>query len=36
VEFVSDEVDLTVWRSQSTMAGDDPPLQQVDSEGNGQ
>jgi prepilin-type N-terminal cleavage/methylation domain-containing protein/prepilin-type processing-associated H-X9-DG protein len=36
VEFVSDEVDLTVWRSQSTMAGDDPPLQQVDPEGNGQ
>jgi prepilin-type N-terminal cleavage/methylation domain-containing protein len=36
MEFVSDEVDLTVWRSQSTMAGDDPPLQQVDPEGNGQ
>jgi prepilin-type N-terminal cleavage/methylation domain-containing protein len=35
-EFVSDDVDLTVWRSQSTMAGDDPPLQQVDPDDNGQ
>jgi prepilin-type N-terminal cleavage/methylation domain-containing protein len=35
-EFVSDGVDLAVWRSQSTIAGDDPPLQQVDPEGNGQ
>jgi prepilin-type N-terminal cleavage/methylation domain-containing protein/prepilin-type processing-associated H-X9-DG protein len=36
VEFVSDEVDLNVWRTQSTIAGDDPPLRQVDPEGNGQ
>jgi hypothetical protein len=35
-EFVSDDVDLNVWRSQSTMAGDDPPLVMVDPEGNGQ
>jgi len=36
-EFVSDDVDLNVWRAQSTMAGDDPPLPQpVDPEGNGQ
>jgi prepilin-type N-terminal cleavage/methylation domain-containing protein/prepilin-type processing-associated H-X9-DG protein len=35
--FVSDDVDLAVWRTQSTMAGDDPPLQEpVDPEGNGQ
>lgn len=35
-EFVSDGVDLTVWRTTSTMAGDDPPLAVVDLEGNGQ
>ena len=35
-EFVSSDVDLTVWRSQSTIAGDDPPLYEVDPEGNGQ
>jgi prepilin-type N-terminal cleavage/methylation domain-containing protein/prepilin-type processing-associated H-X9-DG protein len=35
-ELVSDDVDLNVWRSQSTIAGDDPPLQIVDPEGNGQ
>ncbi|BBO36192.1 DUF1559 domain-containing protein [Lacipirellula parvula] len=34
-EFVSDGIDLTAWRSQSTMAGDDPPLYEVDPEGNG-
>jgi prepilin-type N-terminal cleavage/methylation domain-containing protein/prepilin-type processing-associated H-X9-DG protein len=33
--FVSDDVDLNVWRAESTMAGDDPPLAQVDAEGNG-
>jgi prepilin-type N-terminal cleavage/methylation domain-containing protein/prepilin-type processing-associated H-X9-DG protein len=36
VEFVSDDVDLTIWRSQSTIAGDDPPLQDVDPDNNGQ
>jgi prepilin-type N-terminal cleavage/methylation domain-containing protein len=35
-EFVSNDVDLNVWRSQSTIAGDDPPLYEVDPEGNGQ
>jgi prepilin-type N-terminal cleavage/methylation domain-containing protein len=35
-EFVSDGVDLAVWRSQSTIAGDDPPLYTNDAEGNGQ
>ena len=35
-EFVSNDVDLTVWRSQSTIAGDDPPLSENDPEGNGQ
>jgi hypothetical protein len=35
-EFVSDGVDLTVWRSQSTIAADDPPLRVFDPEGNGQ
>jgi prepilin-type N-terminal cleavage/methylation domain-containing protein len=35
-EFVSNDVDLVVWRSQSTIAGDDPPLSEVDPEGNGQ
>lgn len=35
-EFVSDDVDLNVWRAQSTIAGDDPPLRISDPEGNGQ
>lgn len=35
-EFIADGIDLTVWRTQSTIAGDDPPLQTVDPEGNGQ
>ena len=34
-EFVSDGVDLNIWRSQSTIAGDDPPLFENDPEGNG-
>jgi prepilin-type N-terminal cleavage/methylation domain-containing protein/prepilin-type processing-associated H-X9-DG protein len=35
-EFIADDVDLSVWRAQSTMAGDDPPLTQpIDAEGNG-
>jgi hypothetical protein len=35
-DFVSDGVDLAVWRAQSTMAADDPPLLANDPEGNGQ
>jgi hypothetical protein len=35
-EFISDDIDLNVWRSQSTMAGSDPPLTTIDPEGNGQ
>ena len=35
-DFVSNDVDLTVWRSQSTIAGSDPPLIAIDPEGNGQ
>jgi hypothetical protein len=35
-EFVSNDIDLNVWRSQSTMAGSDPPLTTVDADGNGQ
>ena len=35
-EFISDGVDLTVWRSQSTIAGDDPPLFEIDPDNNGQ
>lgn len=35
-EFVSNDVDINVWRSQSTIAGDDPPLIDNDPEGNGQ
>lgn len=35
-EFVSNDVDISVWRSQSTIAGDDPPLIDNDPEGNGQ
>ena len=35
-EFVSDGVDLAVWRAQSTIAADDPPLYVNDPEGNGQ
>jgi prepilin-type N-terminal cleavage/methylation domain-containing protein len=35
-EFISDGVDLTVWRSQSTIAGDDPPLFEIDPDNNAQ
>ena len=35
-EFVSNDVDINVWRSQSTIAGDDPPLIDNAPEGNGQ
>ena len=35
-DFVSNDIDLTAWRSQSTIAGADPPLSVVDPEGNGQ
>jgi prepilin-type N-terminal cleavage/methylation domain-containing protein len=35
-DFISNDVDLNVWRSQSTIAGSDPPLTVVDPEGNGQ
>ncbi|WP_428306663.1 DUF1559 domain-containing protein [Lacipirellula sp.] len=35
-EFISDGVDLAIWRAQSTIAGDDPPLYANDAEGNGQ
>jgi hypothetical protein len=35
-EFVSDDVDLNVWRAQSTIAGDDPQLTVIDPVGNGQ
>ena len=35
-EFISNDVDLDVWRSQSTMAGSDPPLATINPEGNGQ
>jgi prepilin-type N-terminal cleavage/methylation domain-containing protein len=34
-DFVSNDVDLSVWRTQSTMAAQDPPLSVVDPEGNG-
>ena len=34
-DFISNDVDLNVWRSQSTMAGSDPPLSVVDPENNG-
>ncbi|MEO7403446.1 MAG: DUF1559 domain-containing protein [Burkholderiales bacterium] len=34
-EFISNDIDLNVWRSQSTIAGSDPPLATVDPEGNG-
>jgi len=33
-EFISNDIDLNVWRSQSTMAGSDPALATVDLEGN--
>jgi prepilin-type N-terminal cleavage/methylation domain-containing protein len=36
VEFVANDIDLNVWRSDSTIAGADPPLSVVDPEGNGQ
>jgi prepilin-type N-terminal cleavage/methylation domain-containing protein len=35
-EFIANDIDLNVWRSQSTMAGSDPPLATIDPEGNGQ
>jgi prepilin-type N-terminal cleavage/methylation domain-containing protein len=35
-EFISDGVDLAVWRAQSTIAGDDPPLFEIDPDNNGQ
>jgi hypothetical protein len=35
-QFISDDIDLNVWRAQSTIAGADPPLAVVDPEGNGQ
>ena len=35
-DFISNDIDLNVWRSQSTMAASDPPLTVVDPEGNGQ
>jgi prepilin-type N-terminal cleavage/methylation domain-containing protein len=35
-DFVSNDIDLNVWRSTSTIAGNDPPLSVVDPEGNGQ
>jgi len=35
-DFVTNDVDLNVWRSQSTIAGGDPPLIADDPEGNGQ
>ena len=34
-DFVSNDVDLNVWRAQSTMAASDPPHNVVDPEGNG-
>jgi prepilin-type N-terminal cleavage/methylation domain-containing protein len=36
VDFVSNDVDLTVWRANSTIAAADPALIAVDPEGNGQ
>jgi prepilin-type N-terminal cleavage/methylation domain-containing protein/prepilin-type processing-associated H-X9-DG protein len=37
VEFVSDSVDLNVWRTQSTMAADDPPVNPANvADSNGQ
>jgi hypothetical protein len=35
-DFISNDIDLNVWRSQSTMAAADPPLKVVDPEDNGQ
>jgi type II secretory pathway pseudopilin PulG len=35
-DFISNDVDLNVWRSQSTMASGDPPLNIVDPDNNGQ
>jgi hypothetical protein len=35
-DFVSNDIDLNVWRANSTIAGNDPPLGTVDPEGNGQ
>src|SRR5262249_223390 len=35
-DFISNDIDLSVCRSQSTIAGGDPPVTQIDPEGNGQ
>lgn len=35
-DFIANDIDLNVWRSQSTMAGSDPQLTTIDPEGNGQ
>jgi hypothetical protein len=35
-DFISNDIDLNVWRAQSTMAAADPPLTTIDPEGNGQ
>jgi hypothetical protein len=35
-DFISNDIDLNVYRAQSTIAGNDPPLAVVDPEGNGQ
>jgi len=35
-DFISNDVDLNVWRAGSTIAAADPPLSTVDAEGNGQ
>lgn len=34
-EFISEGVDLTVYRASSTIAGDDPPLFEIDPDTNG-
>lgn len=35
-DFISNDVDLNVWRAGSTIAAADPPLTTIDPEGNGQ
>jgi prepilin-type N-terminal cleavage/methylation domain-containing protein len=35
-EFVSNDIDLNVWRANSTIAGSDPPLAKIDLDDNGQ
>jgi len=35
-DFISNDVDLNIWRAQSTIAAQDPPLATVDPETNGQ